>query len=296
MQTLAEIETEIASDFNDTSLSAEIQIKIGYHHRDIKVWTGWDVSRIIDTIDTVATQSAYDLPIKCLKVISLRVTVGDNDYPIWPIFNDEDWNRLQSANTSNSDYSKYFRIRYADQAFDVWPNPASVKTMTLEYNEKGKDFASADFTDYDTGDITATNGSAAIVGNGTVFTAAMVGRHIKIDADGYWYKISAFADGTHITISRNFEGTTATGADFQIGTLMQIPQEAAPLLKNSVLEDLWRRREDFTKANKYEDLKEKGLKKLYRQRNIQVDTPDVRELDVGRQFPNPNDYPTNLSA
>ena len=261
MQTLAEIETEIASDFNDTSLSSEIQRKIGYHHRDIKVWTGWDVSRIITSIDTVASQSAYDLPIDCLKVISLRVTVGSNDYPIWPIFNDEDWNRLQTANTSNSDYAKYFRVRYADQAFDVWPNSSSVKTMTLEYNEKGKDFSSADFSDYSDSTITATNGSAAIVGAATVFTAAMVGRYIKVDTDGYWYKITAFTDVTHITISRNFEGTTAAGASFQIGTLMQIPQEAAPLLKNSVLEDLWRKREDFAKANKYEDLKEKGLKK-----------------------------------
>jgi hypothetical protein len=68
--------------------------------------------------------------------------------------------------------------------------------------------------DYTTGTIAVTNGSNAVVGSGTTFTAGMVDRRIVIG--GVWYTISAFTDATHITLSTNFTGSTASGLSYAI--------------------------------------------------------------------------------
>ena len=69
-------------------------------------------------------------------------------------------------------------------------------------------------------------------GNAPVWTAAMVGRFLKINDDGYWYKIYSFVSATHITLQKKFLGTTiASGtADFTISEIPQILEEYHPAL------------------------------------------------------------------
>jgi hypothetical protein len=69
---------------------------------------------------------------------------------------------------------------------------------------------------YTTGTIAVTNGSNAVVGSGTTFTSAMVDRRIVIG--GIWYTISVFTDATHITLSSNYAGSTASGLSYSIYT------------------------------------------------------------------------------
>jgi len=67
--------------------------------------------------------------------------------------------------------------------------------------------------DYVTGTVTTTLNNAAVVGSGTTFTAAMVGRTIKIGAaaatTANTYVITGFTDGTHITIAASVDGVSA---------------------------------------------------------------------------------------
>ena len=69
---------------------------------------------------------------------------------------------------------------------------------------------------YDTGTVTATQDSTAIVGDGTTFTEAMIGRLFKVDDDDNYYEISAFTDTTHITLASSYTGSTTAGADYNI--------------------------------------------------------------------------------
>lgn len=68
---------------------------------------------------------------------------------------------------------------------------------------------------YATGTLVATLGSNAIVGTGTVFTAAMTGRMIRIDATSEFYQFT-FVDATHGTLDRGWEHPTTAASTFRI--------------------------------------------------------------------------------
>ena len=67
---------------------------------------------------------------------------------------------------------------------------------------------------YSTGTITLTNGSALVTGSSTVFTAAMVGRQLKVN--GYMFSISAFTSATSITVDQTWTAATASGQTYSI--------------------------------------------------------------------------------
>lgn len=72
---------------------------------------------------------------------------------------------------------------------------------------------------YRTGTVTVTNGSAAVVGSGTTFVAGDVGKAFRIDGDTgttSFYRISAFTDATHVTLSGNYAGTTGGSKGYTI--------------------------------------------------------------------------------
>lgn len=60
---------------------------------------------------------------------------------------------------------------------------------------------------YNTGAVSMTNGSPAILGIGTTFTSIMAGKTISIN--GVAYTILSFTDATHMTLTTNFAEATA---------------------------------------------------------------------------------------
>lgn len=83
---------------------------------------------------------------------------------------------------------------------------------------------------YQVGTLTATQGSAAVVGSGTAWTAALTGLTIRI-ADNPEFYVFSFTDGTHGTLDRPYEGSTASivasaidaaGTGYQPGDLFWI--------------------------------------------------------------------------
>jgi hypothetical protein len=78
-------------------------------------------------------------------------------------------------------------------------------------------------TDYTTGTVTITTGTGAVVGSGTTFTSAMVGKGFQAVGHTKWYKVTVFTDTTHITIQNDtdddtagYDGGTITGATYVI--------------------------------------------------------------------------------
>lgn len=73
-------------------------------------------------------------------------------------------------------------------------------------------------SNYTTGTITATNGSATVTGSGTSWnttTNAEVGEYIKLP-DGKWYKITAIGSDTSLTIEVEYQGSTLAGQTYTI--------------------------------------------------------------------------------
>jgi len=83
----------------------------------------------------------------------------------------------------------------------------------------------------DCSDVTVTvnnlNGGSILIASGSTFTAAMIGRYIKIDDDGYWYKIYSYLSATAITLEKEYAGTAITSGSetYTIAEIPLIPEE-----------------------------------------------------------------------
>lgn len=69
---------------------------------------------------------------------------------------------------------------------------------------------------YETGTVDVTNGSKTVTGNSTVFTAAMVGRKIRVNSENAYYRIAAFVSATEITLEAPYAGDTDTTLTYSI--------------------------------------------------------------------------------
>lgn len=70
--------------------------------------------------------------------------------------------------------------------------------------------------EYTTGTASITNGSAAVTGTGTTFTAAMVGRKIRFNGETAYYRILSYTSATSITLEAPYQGSDDTDATFSV--------------------------------------------------------------------------------
>lgn len=93
-------------------------------------------------------------------------------------------------------------------------------------------------TDYDTGTVTITVTTGAVVGSGTTFTAAMVGRPFKADGHTKWYRVKSFATTESIVIEDDLDdvdsaytgGAIAGSSTYTIQAATKLQITAANLL------------------------------------------------------------------
>lgn len=73
---------------------------------------------------------------------------------------------------------------------------------------------------YTTGTVAINTGDTTVVGTGTTWTSAMVGRSIFLGKNGdfLWYPITGFTDTTHITIGSAYTGANLSGDTYTIAT------------------------------------------------------------------------------
>lgn len=73
-------------------------------------------------------------------------------------------------------------------------------------------------SNYTTGTISVTNGSATVTGSGTSWntsTNAVAGEYIKLP-DGKWYRILSIASDTSLTIETSYQGSTQSGQNYTV--------------------------------------------------------------------------------
>ena len=178
---------------------------------------------VTDAISGTSSQ-AYYLPENFQRMVHLYVTSGTTRYSGEQIFDEELWQTINAGTTGmTSNYLQLFLIR--GNRIELYPIPSSALTATMIYQAASKPL-SAD--DYITGTITTlTNGATAVTASGSTFTAAMVDRYFRIDADLTWYKIAAFGTATTLTLAEEYQGTSiaAGSSAYTIGEFPITPAD-----------------------------------------------------------------------
>lgn len=198
-------------------------------YRAICAMRDWPFLERLRTLTTVASQANYALPYDCDQVREVAVIVSGTRYTPRQVPNQEFWDDLNQTSYT-SDIPEYW-YSFAGSLY-LWPTPASSgNTINVTQKSRVIDLSVADYT---TGSIlTATNGSTAIVGSATTFTANMVGRYLRIDyangantGDGLWYEIAGYTSATEITLTRAYGGNsiTAGSASYTIGQMPLLPE------------------------------------------------------------------------
>lgn len=190
----------------------------------------WWFLEAVNTQSTVASQADYVLPQAVRKIVDLYISVGSNIYSPEPIENPDLWKTVLQGQLGTGDRTMfYYRI---GSSVSLQPIPSSAgNTITTRYRQNVINISADDYT---TGTVTATLASAAIVGVGTTFSAAMVGRYIQLTSgDQQWYQIGAFTDTTHISLIAPYAGATTAGSAFTIKQTTVLPEsyQQLPLLR-----------------------------------------------------------------
>jgi hypothetical protein len=231
---------QLSSDSSSANLTI-LDTLLNEADREICTMKPWGFRQKTRTASTV-TSNSHPVAPDCGKLLNVSVTIGSTTYTPKRVKTMEEWDRLnQSTSTSNTPeyWFPFARI------YSFYPAPSSATTdaITESYQAIQKDLSIADYTTG--GVLTATNGSTAIVGTSTTWTASMAGRYIRITesdtankGDGIWYQISSVTDATNLTLSTVYQGTSisAGNAAYTIGQTSLIPEEFQMVSIYKVLE------------------------------------------------------------
>lgn len=253
------------------------------------------------TAQVVANQQVYELPNRMKKLRSVVFTIGSNTYYADKVPNRRAWDILNNSTSTayTSDYPEWYYI--INRQILYWPTPSSGSAViTYDYDKK---FIDSTIEDYTTGTIqTATYGSTTIVGSGTTWGSAMVGRYLKIeksdtyanDGDGDYYEINSISSTTQLDIVKTYEGHSISSgsASYRIGEVSPLPDgfHEIPVYRG---------------VEFYYSKVDQGRSKYFRQlasdlevelmaANAPTDLVSVEEDD--NVSDNPNLYPTGLNG
>lgn len=225
------------------------------------------------TMSTVASQEAYQIPNGFRKIIDMYVQVGSGTtatiYMPEMIFDPTKWKLVLAYRLGTNDFPYFTYVE--NQQFKLQPIPSSSgNTITIRGRVNTPSLTIADYT---TGTITSiANGGTAVVGNGTTWTADMVGRFIQITqttaangGDGLWYQIGSFTNATSIGLLKPYEGTSISAgtAAYIIGQCSLIPEayDIAIVYRSAAV--YWQQQGDLVKAKTFWMLYDGGMEAGY---------------------------------
>ena len=207
-------------DTNDTDAMALIATNVNDSIRTICNLQGGKLRFLESTKDmyTVANQETYQIPNGFRKLIDMYVYSDDGTsshstiYSPEMVYDPTKWKLILQYRLGYSDVPYFTYIE--NTTFKIQPIPSSSGNLIkLRGRLQTRDLTIADYT---TGTIVSVaNGGTTVVGSGTVWTADMVGRYIKITettaangGDGFWYQIGGYTSATQITLTKPYEGTS----------------------------------------------------------------------------------------
>ena len=289
----------MGSDSTSTSLTFfKLMMNVGY--KQILADLGKPIIEKTQTSTLVANQQNYQFPPDYLFLKSVTVTQSSIAYPIQEEESQEIWDLLNAKSTQTAAVPELYFLRpsFGVSGGEILfsPTPSTANTYTIIYEATDKDLGTDKYT---TGSIAVTNGSATVTGTSTTFTAAMVGRYLKLDSgDGLWYKVSSYTSATVITLENVYEGATATGAAYQIAEIFSLPEEMQILPCYFSLWHYFAIKKDVTQETKYMALFTNGLEQGKKRHSTKSRSAIVRSKKWASRWSMavPGHFPTEISS
>jgi len=299
-----ELFQSLASDADSTNLTlGKKLINIGNHKVEgtLGIYLTDEVYSFTTKTDAITGTSyqSYRLPVGFKSLTDLYVTSGTTRYggdSSTILIQDEGlWQQLNASTTNPTNNNLQFVFIRRDRV-ELYPIPSSACTATMHYRSIGKDLTASD---YITGTITTlANGASTVTGNGSTWTAAMVGRYFQTD-DEEWYRIATFLTATTLTLEEKYQGASiAAGTSaYTIGEMPRIPGDFHDLPVWYALWKYYQFKKDRLMSREYKNDWLSGLadaKTEYANKG----TSQIVSTSPGgvrRGVFNPNMYPENMS-
>lgn len=215
---------------------------------------------LIRTTSSVADQQYYYNPPNLREITSIVVTIDSFDYPLQPVYSQEEWDMLNAQTVTSVYPRRYFR-RPTD--YGIWPTPGTAGwTITINYTQRPQPLY---FEDYTTGTVTVTENDQTVTFAGGADISSNDG-DVKA---GFWfsltdsngeprgtaYKIGSVTDSTNLELETFYEETTESGATYLIGQVPDIiPAEGHELLSIGATSDFYAQKtKDINAATAFEN-------------------------------------------
>lgn len=211
-----------------TTMLSNFKFLLNLGYKDILQQFTGEETEDVRTTSTQLNTRAIKLAPNYIRMHSMTATIGSQVHDLVEEESQEKWNeRLYLNRTSERPEVYFLRPRFGVGGTEVLldPIPSTTTTvLTINYAANAKDLGVDKYT---TGTITITNGNATVLGIGTTFTAAMIGRYILVGdetTDGMWYRITGFNSATSIIIENKYDGPTVT-SNYTIAEIFSLPEE-----------------------------------------------------------------------
>jgi hypothetical protein len=188
------------------------------------------------SLSTANNQQIYPMPPGLVTIEGGYITVGSVNFPLTPINSRYNWEQLNAIQIQASALPQFYFVE--QDTFQIWPKPQDVYTGKIYYHFRDRNLGVSDFT---SGTVTCTSGSATISITGGSFTPAMVGRWFTVtdqtvQGQGYWFRVTGYTNASQVTLGGldatpiTWPYATATTSSFIIGETPELPEEMHVLL------------------------------------------------------------------
>lgn len=183
-----------------------------------RYWTRKEVSA-----DLAQNQQFYTFPEDAVRLTEVRVNSSGLNFPVLPVDSEAMWNRINIIPAMTINLPMYYFIRGRNE-IGLWPIPSAdvAAGLVISYEPRLPDMS----VDDTTGTCSATQGSVTITSS-SAFNPKMVSMWFSITdgSDGNWYPVSAYTNGSSITLENFYQGPTSNNLPFLIGAAPDIPED-----------------------------------------------------------------------
>lgn len=277
--------TIMARQAQDSSATAQTFLLLNYnvYYRKILIEFGRPVTEKTVAYTLTAGNRSFTVAPDCEFPKNVEMQDGLVRYSLVEVASEKMWSMMKSGavtgRPTHYHYSPTFGM--GGGALEMFPIPSSSNyIINLTYEAQAKDLSQAAYT---TGTVTLTNNNAAVVGAGTTFTAAMIGRYLvptTAGADAMPYEIIGFTDATHITLNTPYIGTTTAGLSYKIVEVPLLPEDMQILPCYGALQEWWSSKGNTAKTQEFEQKFVQGMQ-LGKKTHAVVTRDEV----VGEQSP-----------